>query len=61
MKAAAPLIGAGASFASAVIVGLIAGIVLSRIHGNQMWVLTGLFAGFLVGGFAAYRLLLKSL
>jgi hypothetical protein len=61
VKELLPLVGAGASFASTVVVGLLAGIWLSRATGGQLWVLAGLFAGLLIGGFSAYRLIARSI
>ena len=61
MKEVLPLLGAGASFATTAVIGLLVGIWISRATGGQLWVFAGLFAGLLIGGFAAYRLLARSL
>lgn len=61
MKEVLPLLGAGASFASTVVIGLLAGIWVSRATGEQLWVLAGLFAGLVIGGYAAYRLFARSI
>ncbi|MDQ2681252.1 MAG: AtpZ/AtpI family protein [Candidatus Eremiobacteraeota bacterium] len=53
---ALPIIGAGASFAGAVILGLVAGIWLAGRTGQQLWVFGGLLVGMIVGGYGAYRL-----
>ncbi len=53
---ALPVIGAGASFAGAVLLGLVAGIWLAGRTGQQLWVLGGLLVGIIVGGYGAYRL-----
>ncbi|MGZ3498254.1 MAG: AtpZ/AtpI family protein [Vulcanimicrobiaceae bacterium] len=61
MKEVLPLLGAGASFATTTVIGLLVGIWISRTTGGQLWVLVGLFAGLLIGGYAAYRLVARSL
>lgn len=61
MKEVLPLLGAGASFATTVVIGLLVGIWISRATGGQLWVLVGLFVGLLVGGYAAYRLVARSI
>ncbi|HEY8297078.1 MAG TPA: hypothetical protein VIG32_03540 [Candidatus Baltobacteraceae bacterium] len=61
MNSALPLIGAGATFAGSAVAGLLAGIWMSRVTGSELWVLGGLFAGLSIGGFAAYRLVVRSL
>lgn len=53
------VIGAGASFAVTVLLGLLAGIWLAGRTGQQLWVLGGLFAGLAIGGYAAFRLILR--
>lgn len=61
MNSALPLLGAGATFAGCAVAGLLAGIWVSRLTGSALAVLAGLFAGLLIGGFAAYRLVVRSL
>jgi hypothetical protein len=56
---AGAIIGAGASFAVTVLAGLLAGIWLAGRTGQQLWVLGGLFAGLAIGGYAAFRLILR--
>lgn len=56
---AGTIIGAGASFAVTVLAGLLAGIWLAGRTGQQLWVLGGLFAGLAIGGYAAFRLILR--
>jgi len=53
------LVGAGASFAVTVLVGLVLGIWLAGRTGHQLWVLGGLFGGLALGGYAAVRLILR--
>ena len=55
----AAVIGAGASFAVTVLAGLLLGIWLAGRTGQQLWVLGGLFAGLAIGGYAAFRLILR--
>jgi hypothetical protein len=61
MRSLVPLLGAGGAFAGATLAGLGAGILLGSHAGNAIWVLVGLFAGMGLGGYSAYRLLLRSL
>jgi hypothetical protein len=61
VKGAGPVIGAGATFAGAALGGLLLGIWLSGRTGNQLWVLAGLGGGLAVGGYGAFRLLMRSL
>lgn len=56
---AAAIVGAGVSFAVLVLGGLLLGIWLAGKTGQQLWVLAGLFAGLAVGGYAAFRLILR--
>lgn len=60
MKTVAPLIGAGVTFATTVIVGLLVGIWLMHRTGAQYWVLAGLFGGLILGGWSAFRLVSRS-
>ena len=61
MKGVVPVIAAGGTFATAAICGLLAGIWLAGRTGSQLWVLGGLAAGLVIGGYSAMRLLLRSL
>ena len=54
------MIGAGATFAGAVLLGLLLGILVAERSGQQLWVFGGLFAGLALGGYAAFRLLVRS-
>jgi hypothetical protein len=56
-----PLLGAGGAFAGFALLGLGAGILLDQRTGGQLYVIAGLFAGMLLGGYAAFRLLLRSM
>lgn len=55
------LVAAGASFTGTTLLGLVVGIWLSGRTGQELWVLGGLFGGILLGGYAAFRLLLAEL
>jgi hypothetical protein len=59
VKSLGPLLAAGSSFAAAVGLGLAGGIVLSNRSHQPGWVLGGLFAGLLAGGYLLVRLLLR--
>jgi hypothetical protein len=61
VKELAPLLGAGGTFAASTLLGLAAGMALAGRLGNQGWVLAGLFVGMALGGYGAYRLLMRSL
>lgn len=61
MRSLVPLLGAGGAFAGATLAGLCVGILLGSRTGSAIWVLVGLFAGMGLGGYSAYRLLLRSL
>ena len=56
-----PVVAAGATFAVTTLVGLAAGVWAARATGQSGWVLAGIFAGLAVGGYSAYRLLLRSM
>jgi len=55
------IIAAGATFASTVIVGLVAGILLSGRTGQSLWVLAGLGVGLVVGAVSAWRLISRAM
>jgi hypothetical protein len=61
VNALVPVIAAGATFATATLLGVVAGAWLGRITGQPLWVLGGLAAGLGLGGYSAARLLLRSL
>jgi len=61
MKAAAPVLAAGASFAGCTLAGLLAGIWLEQRSGRGLWVLGGLLGGMTLGAYAAFRLVIQSL
>ena len=60
MKGAAAIVAAGSAFAGAGIGGLLIGIWLDHALRTQYYAVAGLFAGILVGGYAAFRLLLQT-
>jgi hypothetical protein len=57
MKAA---LTAGGTFAGAVALGVVAGLLLSRTTAQPLWVIAGLFAGVVIGGYLAARALLQA-
>ena len=57
----APVVAAGGAFAVTTLAGLLVGFWLTERTNVQMWTAGGLFAGLLVGGYSAYRLLMRSL
>ncbi|MBV8116527.1 MAG: AtpZ/AtpI family protein [Candidatus Eremiobacteraeota bacterium] len=61
MNAAVPVLAAGGTFAVATLAGLFAGFWLGRATGQAWWVIVGLVAGASLGGYSAFRLLLRSL
>jgi F0F1-type ATP synthase assembly protein I len=61
VRSVLPLLGAGSTFAATVIVGLLAGIWLDHRLGTGYWVLVLFFAGFVVGIYAAWRLVARAL
>lgn len=56
-----PVIAAGGTFAMTTLAGLAVGIWAGGRTGQGLWALAGLFGGLLLGGYAAYRLLVRSL
>jgi len=61
VKTILPVIGAGGTFAMTTLAGLALGIWIGGRTGQGLWALAGLFGGLVVGGYAAYRLLVSSL
>jgi len=61
VKAVLPVISAGATFAVTALCGLLAGILLARTTGAPLWTAAGMFAGLLLGGYSAFRLLARSM
>ena len=61
MNGVLPVLSAGATFAASALLGLVAGIWLTRSTGQALWVLGGLGAGIVLGGYSAYRLLRRSM
>ena len=61
MKPLVPVLGAGGAFAGCALAGLAAGIFADERTGAHLFVVVGLFCGVLAGGYAAIRLLLRSM
>jgi len=61
VKALAPVLGAGGAFVGCSLLGLAIGIFLDGRTGEHFYAAAGLFAGFILGGYAAIRLLLRSI
>lgn len=61
MKGVVPVLAAGGTFALTALAGLTGGVWISRSTGSGFWVAAGLFAGMALGGYAAMRLLLRSM
>ena len=61
MRTVAPLLAAGTTFAATVIVGLLAGIWLDHRLGTSYWVLVLFFAGLVIGVYAAWRLVARTI
>jgi hypothetical protein len=60
VKGAAAIIAAGSAFAGAGVGGLLIGIWLDHAQRTDYYAVIGLFAGILVGGYAAFRLLFQT-
>ena len=60
MKGAAGVIAAGSAFAGSAVGGLLIGIALDRARHTEYFVVAGLFAGFALGGYSAFRLLTRA-
>ncbi|MBV8198872.1 MAG: AtpZ/AtpI family protein [Candidatus Eremiobacteraeota bacterium] len=61
MKAALPVLAAGGTFAATTVAGLCAGAWLAARMRAPVVVVAGLFLGLALGGYSAYRLLLRSI
>jgi len=61
MRPLLPVIGAGSAFAGAAVAGLLAGVWLAQRLGAPFVTAVGLFAGLALGGYSAYRLLVRSM
>jgi hypothetical protein len=61
VKGVAPVIAAGGSFAMTTLAGLALGVWLGGRTGQGVWALAGLFGGLVIGAYAAYRLLMRSM
>lgn len=61
MRPLLPVLGAGGAFAAIAIVGLLAGVWLAERFKVPALTAAGLFAGLALGGYSAYRLLLRSM
>lgn len=61
MKPLLPVLGAGGAFAGTTVVGLLAGIWLAERLRLPFLAAAGLFAGLALGGYSAYRMLLRSM
>lgn len=60
MKGAAGIVAAGSAFAAAGVGGLVIGIWLDHVQRTQYYAVAGLFAGIVLGGYAAFRMLVQS-
>lgn len=56
-----PVVAAGATFAMTTLAGLVIGIWIGSRSGQGLWALAGLFVGLALGGYSAYRLMMRSL
>jgi hypothetical protein len=61
VNAVVPVLAAGGTFAAATLMGLLAGVWIGRATGQPLWAIGGFVAGLLLGGYSAFRLLLRSL
>ncbi|HET6276081.1 MAG TPA: AtpZ/AtpI family protein [Candidatus Cybelea sp.] len=61
MKPLLPVLGAGGAFAGTTVAGLLAGVWLAERLRMPIVAAAGLFAGLALGGYSAYRLLLRSM
>jgi len=56
-----PVVAAGGTFAMTTLAGLVIGIWIGSRSGQGLWALAGLFVGLALGGYSAYRLMMRSL
>lgn len=61
MKPLLPVVVAGGTFAAAAVIGLLLGVLAAGRTGQQLWAPAGLLLGAVAGGYAAIRLLMRSL
>lgn len=61
MKPLLPVLVAGGTFAAAAIIGLVFGVIVSARSGQALFAPAGLMVGAAIGGYAALRLLLRSI
>ena len=61
MKGVAPLLGAGGAFTASVVAGFGVGVLVDEWTRSRYYTLAGLFIGIVLGGYGAFRLLLRSL
>ncbi|MBV9332987.1 MAG: AtpZ/AtpI family protein [Candidatus Eremiobacteraeota bacterium] len=61
MRAVAPVLAAGATFAVTTLAGLFAGLWLGDRMRAPIFAAAGLFVGLALGGYSAYRLLMRSI
>lgn len=61
MRPLLPVLGAGGAFAGTTVAGLLVGVWLAERLRLPIVVAVGLFAGLALGGYSAYRLLLRSM
>jgi hypothetical protein len=61
VNAVTPVLAAGGTFAASTLIGLLAGFWIGRATGQELWVIGGLVAGLGLGGYSAFRMLLRSL
>jgi F0F1-type ATP synthase assembly protein I len=59
VKGAAAIVAAGSAFAGGGVGGLLIGIWLDHAQRTQYYAVIGLFAGIVLGGYAAFRMLLR--
>jgi len=55
------LVAAGGTFAGSALLGLLLGIWLGGRTNQPLWVLAGIFAGIVLGGWSAFRMLVQEL
>jgi hypothetical protein len=60
VKGAAAALGAGTTFGGSVLAGLAIGFWVGRQTGASWWVVIGLFAGVMLGGYFALRMLIQA-